>query len=304
MICMPQFVWEGVFSILNVLVPGVTLAIFAVYYQNRRKREIQIEGELAVSRIDGYEQILTCFYEGQDVHEVSLREEEAAKAILGYFDAKTFRYQCPNAFKNEADFDAFYTRLTTLQRDYQIFLDDEASRQLDSSVEIYSRFKSFMDAFCDTVHTKDLNVDKDVAREHIDMMYRLMGMVMFSHCTRAYVELERVVRKQMNRFYLTYRRHRVRKWFRNFVGKVLYVVEVNSKRKGVTGKICRGVIALCLGREERNFAHLMTIIVEVMRYVHFSDRFTPKEYFEGEKGPSDEELELYRQVFMAMLHGA
>ena len=274
---MPQFIWEGVFSILNVLVPGVVLALFAAYYQNVKKREIQIEGKLAIDRIDGYEQILSCFYEGQDNHEVSLQEEEAAKAILGYFDVDTFRYQCPNAFRDEASFDAFYERLKMLQKDYQIYLDDEASRQLDRSVGVYTRLKNWMDAFCDTEHTVDLKVKEQVAKENIDWMYKLMGMMMFSHCTRAYAELDIIVCKQMSRFYLTYRKHRIRRWLRSMIHP-------------------------CVGKEGRDFNHIIETAVQVMRYVHFSDRYTPQEYFERKRFPSEKEMALYGQVFMAMVH--
>ena len=87
--------WEGIFPILNVLVPGVILALFAAYYQNRRKREIQIEGKLAVDRIDAYEKLLNCLYQGQDLHEVTLKEENAAKSILGYFDVETLQVLMP-----------------------------------------------------------------------------------------------------------------------------------------------------------------------------------------------------------------
>ena len=80
---MPQYMWEGVFSVLNVLVPGVVLALFAAYYQNRRKREIKIEGKLAVERIDGYEHILKAFFEAQELQDATLEEEENAKTILG-----------------------------------------------------------------------------------------------------------------------------------------------------------------------------------------------------------------------------
>ena len=56
---MSQFTWEGIFGILNVLVPGGIMTLFAAYYQNRRKREIKIEGKIAIDRIDGYEKILS-----------------------------------------------------------------------------------------------------------------------------------------------------------------------------------------------------------------------------------------------------
>ena len=230
------------------------------------------------------------------------REEEEAKAILGYFDVETFRYQCPDAFKDEASFETFYKRLITLQKDYQIYLDDEASRQLDRSVGIYTRMKNWLDAFSDTEHVVDLKVEKSVAREHIDRMYRLVGMMMFSHCTRAYAELDRVVCKQMNRFYLTYRKHRLRKWLRSIGEAIIHVFDVNMNRKGLIGTICHGVIKLYIGREGRNFGHIMETVVQVMRYVHFSDRYSPQEFFEGKRIPSHEEQDLYGRVFMAMIH--
>lgn len=299
---MPQYIWDGIFSILNVLVPSVVLALFASYYQNKRKREIQIEGKLAINRIDGYEQILSCFYEGQDLKEISLTEEEKAADILKYFDVNTFNFQCPDAFNNETSFDAFYKRLTTLQRDYQIYLDDEASRQLDKSVTIYTRIKCWMDAFCDTEHAIELRVKKSVAREHIDWMYRLMGIMMFSHATRAYAELDMVVCKQMNRFYLTYHKHRIRKLLRSIRDNILHVFDINMNREDFLGIICQRFIQLVIGREERDFAHIMETAIEVMRYVHFSDRYSPQEFFEGKRVPCDEELQLYGQVFMAMVH--
>lgn len=299
---MPQYIWEGIFPILNVLVPGVVLAMFAVHYQSRRKREIQIEGKLAIDRINGYEQILSCFYEGQAINEVSLKEEYEAKAILGYFDVETFHHQCPNAFKDEASFDAFYERMTQLQKDYQIYLDDEASRQLDRSVGVYTKLKIWMDAFCDTEHTVNLKVNESAAREHIDWMYKLMGMMMFSHCTRAYAELDMVVCKQMNKFYLTYRKHRIRKFLRRLSERVIHVFDVNKNRKGLIGMISRGVLQLYIGREGRDFVHIMETAVQVMRYVHFSDRYTPQEYFDGSRMPSEKDMALYGQVFMAMVH--
>lgn len=299
---MPQYIWEGVFSILNVLVPGVVLALFAAYYQNRRKREIQIEGKLAISRIDGYEKILSCFFEGQDLHEVSLKESQEAEAILRYFNVKTFRNQCPNAFRDEESFDTFYERLTLLQKDYQIYLDDEASRQLDRSVAVYTRLKNWLDAFSDTEHAVDLKLNKSVARKHIDWMYRLLGMMMFSHCTRAYAELDIVVCNQMNRFYLTYRKHWLRKRLRSLGESIIHVFDKNRGRKGFLGRLCVLVMSHYIGKEGRDYVRIMMTAIEVMRYVHFSDRFTPQEYFECKRVPSNEDLNMYGQIFMAMVH--
>lgn len=299
---MPQFVWEGIFSILNVLVPTVMMALFAAHYQNRRKREIQIEGKLAIERIEGYEQILSCLYDGQNLHEVSLKEEADASTVLGYFDVETHHFQYPNAFKDEASFDSFYERLMQLQKDCQIYLDDKASRQLDRSIGVYTKLKTWMDAFCDTEHAVDLKVKESVARQHIDWMYKLMGMMMYSDCTRAFAEMDMVVCRQINRFYLTYRRHRIRKWLRGLSERIIILFEANSHKKGFIGFISRCVIHLYIGKEGREYKRIMNAAIQVMRYVHFSDRYAPREYFEGIRMPSEKEEALFGQVLMAMVH--
>lgn len=287
---------------MNVLVPGVVLALFAAYYQNRRKREIKIEGKLAIDRINSYEKILACFYEGQNLNDATLEEEQNAKSILGYFDVDTFHCEYPYAFKDEEVFEAFYKRLIELQREYQIYLDEEVSRQLDKSVGVYTRLKQWMDAFCDTEHVVDLKVKKEVAKEHIDWMYKLTGMMMFSHCARAFAQLDQIVCKQINRFSLTYRKHRLRQWVRGISESILFRIEMYSRKKGLAGVFCQWLLLLSLGKEDKDMMRIMETVVEVMRYVHFSDRYSPQEFFEGIKVPGEEEMALYGKVFMAMVH--
>lgn len=299
---MPQYMWEGIFQVLNVLIPGVILALFAAYYQNRRKREIQIEGKLAVERIDAYEKLLYCLYNGQEFHEVTLQEEKEAQAILDYFDVSTLHFQCPNAFRDEASFDGFYENLKKLAGEYQIYLDDETSRELSQSIAIYTSLKYWLDAFCDTEHTVDLHVKDEIARRHIDFVFKLTGMVMVHHCARAYALFDNAVCRQFNQFSLTYRRHRIRKWFRGLKERLLSFFDKGMRNQGLMGEICKFVLRLYKGKDERNMAHIIETVVQVMRYVHFSDRFSPQEFFEKKRLPSEEEQKLYGKIFMAMVH--
>lgn len=299
---MPQYMWEGIFQVLNVLIPGVILALFAAYYQNRRKREIQIEGKLAVERIDAYEKLLYCLYNGQEFHEVTLQEEKEAQAILDYFDVSTLHFQCPNAFRDEASFDGFYENLKKLAGEYQIYLDDETSRELSQSIAIYTSLKYWLDAFCDTEHTVDLHVKDEIARRHIDFVFKLTGMVMVHHCARAYALFDNAVCRQFNQFSLTYRRHRIRKWFRGLKERLLFFFDKGMRNQGLMGEICKFVLRLYMGKDERNMAHIIETVVQVMRYVHFSDRFSPQEFFEKKRLPSEEEQKLYGKIFMAMVH--
>ena len=74
------------------------------------------------------------------------------------------------------------------------------------------------------------------------------------------------------------------------------------KRGGYLGIMSRRFIQLVIGRKERDLSYIMETAIEVMSYVHFSDKYSPKEFFEGKRIPSDKEQLLYGQVFMAMVH--
>ena len=299
---MPQYVWEGIFGILNVLVPGVILALFAAYYQNKRKREIKVEGQLAIDRVDGYEQMLSLYFEAQNLQDATLEEEKRANEILAYFDVDTFHFTYPMALKDESTFEKYYRQLRELHRDYQIYLDDKVSRQLDRSLAVYTLFKNWMDAFCDTEHTVQLGLPKQQAKAHIDWMYKLLGMVMFSHCTRAYVELDNSICRQMKHFSLTYRRHRIRRTIGKVEDKILYFLERWSGRRDVFGKCCHWLLFMSFDKNNKHLINVMKVVPEIMRYVHFSDRFSPQEYFEQKRIPTDEEMELYGRAFMAQMH--
>ena len=75
-----------------------------------------------------------------------------------------------------------------------------------------------------------------------------------------------------------------------------------SGKRGLIGAMCQWLLLLSLGKEDREMMRIMETVVEVMRYVHFSDRYSPQDFFEGIKGPGEEEMALYGQVFMAMVH--
>lgn len=300
---MPQYMWEGIFSVLNVLVPGIIMALFAAYYQNRRKREIRIEGKLAIDRIDGYEQILKAFFEAQELQDATLEEEERAKTILQHFDVATFHFEYPRAFADEASFNAFYDRLCDVKRNYQIYLDDKVSRQIEKSLALYSHLKLWLDAFCDTEHAVVLKVQEEKARKHIDWMYKLTGMMMFSHCIWAYGALDKVICRQLSHFSLTYRKHRVHKWLGKIGDRILFWIDNSARKGGLRGKIGQGLLWLIMDKRDRSLSHIMETMVQVMRFVHFSDDYEPQEFFEMQRLPNKNDQELWGKVFKSQIHG-
>lgn len=300
---MPQFMWENLFRLLNYLVPGVILALFAAYYQNRRKREIKIEGKLAVMRIDTYEKVLAQFYKAQSLQSATLKEEEKAKAILGYFTSETYHFQYPNAFQNEETFDAFYKCFQELQRDCQIYLDYSVSNQLRRSLDFYTICKNQLDAFADTEHVVDFGFSEEQSREHIDWVYILCGMLLFSHCTKAFVELDNAINRQLRNLSLSYRRCRVRRLFSDMLDRFLLFFDRKRNSSGLRRLLSLLVLKMSLSRDHRHWLKIMLEMSEIMRYVHFSDRIAPRDYFEKVKCPPKKEMDLYNKAYLAMVHG-
>lgn len=298
----PQFMWENIFGLLNYLVPGVILALYAANFQNRRKREIKIEGKIALMRIDAYERVIGELYKAQDLLFPTLEEEEKANAILGYFESPTYRFQYPRMFGDEATFDAFYRQFQELQRSCQIYLDDPVSRRFDHSVGFFTTCKNLLDAYSDTERIVDFHFSEKQYRRHTDWVYKLCGMMMFSHCTQAYVELDNEMNWQLRHFTITYRRYGLRRFLGRVQDGLLFFFDRRREKSGLMGKVSRGVLFGSLNRDKKDYVSIMVELTEMMRYVHFSDKYSPREFFEGIRRPSQKDIDLYNMAFMSQVH--
>lgn len=299
---LPQFMWEYIFGLLNYLVPGVILALFAAFYQNRRKREIKIEGKIAVTRIEMYEKILALFYKAQDLLTPTLEEEDKAKDILAYFPSKTYNCQYPNMFADEATFDSFYGRFQELLRECQIYLDYPVYSQMSHSLYFFTFCKNQLDAYSDTERVVDFKFSDSQSRRHIDWAYRLCGMLMFSHCTRVFVELDNVICSQLRHFRITYRKYCFRRLFSNVRDRFLFIFDLRKTHKGVMRKISQRIMSKSISKENHKMVDIMLDVTSIMRYLHFSDKYSPSDFLEGRRVPSKEDVALYNAAFLSQVH--
>ena len=59
-----------------------------------------------------------------------------------------------------------------------------------------------------------------------------------------------------------------------------------------------------VGKDRSDLARIMEVVVQVMTFVHFSDRYTPEENFEQKRQRSEKELALFGEVLRAMVHNS
>ena len=299
---MPKFMWDGIFTNLNVLVPALVLALFNARYKYRWKKEFQIMGDIASSRIDAYERLLTVLAEVTTLKTPTMEDERQANEILSNFQFRTFNLDYPSMFASESAFDDFYNRLMVVSNEYQLYLDYEVSSMLQKSIAIFTHLKLLLDAFSDTERYEGFHLGREKAARRVNWAYQLCGMAMYSDCTRAYVQLEQEICNQLNHFKLQYGHHYIARCWQ-------YVQDVFAKALMLTASWSRKMdkratsfLVSLRSRESRLMVEDLKDFQLVLQYVHFSDKFRPKPFFEGSKLPSKKEMMKFSAVYASQTH--
>ena len=77
-------VLENIFTVLSLLIPGVILALFAAYFQTRKKSEILVETEIAKVRIRAYEEVMAVLSRVAQTVSPELDDDALIRGALAY----------------------------------------------------------------------------------------------------------------------------------------------------------------------------------------------------------------------------
>ena len=299
---MPKFMWDGIFTNLNVLVPALVLALFNARYKYCWKKEFQIMGDIASLRIDAYERLLAVLGEVTTLKPPTIEEARRANDILSNFQFRTFNLDYPSIFASESAFDEFYDRLLVVANECQLYLDYEVSTMLQKSIAIFTHFKFILDAFSDTERYEGFHLGREKASRHVNWAYQLCGIAMHSDCTWAYVRLEQTICNQLNHFKLQYGHHYIARCWR-YMQDMFHkaIMWAASWSKGASRRAVSFLVSL-RSRESRLMLADLKDFQLVLQYVHFSDKFRPKPFFEGSKLPSKKEMMKFSAVYASQTH--
>ena len=287
-----EVTWLGIFTICKVLIPGIILALFTAYYQNRKKREIKVEGKIAKLRIEAYQKIAFTFSKIYETQSPSLKEEEAAKKILSGFDFPDMNMDYSSVFENEKEFDNFYYALMQVGQEYGIYLDYPTAQQLKNSIAVFTHCKLFLDAFCDTEHRQTKK----------DMAYMLMGIALKNEINRTFLEMEEVLALQLQHLRLTYRSY----WWQRLKYTVskpfLRIADTYLTDSSWRGYISQWFLLKIFQQRHKAIICYLSDFIQILGYVHVSDRYSPEEYFNKDE---NERMNLNKDFFVnyfAQLH--
>jgi len=299
---LPEYIWEGMFSVANYLFSAIIIVAFLAKYQSRKRREINIEGNIAVLRVDAYESICDAFSRIQDLITPTLEDNSLAGDIFKTLGIETYHNQYSEIFSSEKQFDDYYDSLQKIGREKQIYLDFAVKKQLQSSIAIFSQLKTFLDVFSDTERTGIFHFSASEYQKKIDWAYQLCGMLMIPDSGRAFGKMEQVISRQMNHFSIRNRSDYILKAGSFLKEKAMIFVSRMIRLLHIDESTYQKMLNLFLTSVDKDMMARMVILTEIMKYVHFSDLCSPAEFFSGNAPVNEEDVNLYNMVFISQSH--
>lgn len=261
---------EAVFSVLNLLVPGLVLAIFAAYYQTRKKNEILMETELAKIRIRSYEEIMAVVSRISTKESMSLSEEEKVRMILSVFNYGDMPGDFCTILSDEKTFDGFYSELKQLENANNIYFGYDVEKKVQDMLGLFSHMKLYLDAFSDLERG---NTDK------ITMAYRISSSVMNNQIVLSYGGIEDILTEKITDIEIVPRKRYLKRIAYRMSYPFYRLADRYMYSRGWKGYVAYILLRLLLSKEYKLRMLHMQDLIHIMSYLHYSDRFTPEEYF-------------------------
>lgn len=267
-------------QLANLVVPGLILALYAVHYQLRKKVEIRIETQLAKQRLQAYETIYASFVQLMHTQSPSLQIESDIKHIMSYYGFCNLGIDYPTVMSNEHSFDAFYHEVMDTITNHSVMLDYDTHCRTKSSLAVLSQIKIYLDAFSDAERTHRVGELLPEGVQHkIDYAYLLAGVALKNECNRAFLTLEDEILRQISHIAVVPSKRYLKRICMVIRDTCCYVALLGSKlRFRPLAMLGEKVVNRLLGRSRRLFILQTTQFVQLLEYVHVSDRYRFNEY--------------------------
>lgn len=294
---------EQLFEILNLVIPTIILALFALHYQLRKKTEIRIETELANQRIQAYEALYTSFVQIMRTETPTLKQQIEIDQLREHYGFQDFGSDYSIVLATEADFDDFFQQAQQAVTFNSVLLDYDTLHQAQSSMGILSQIKSILDAFCDAtcMHLKGTQEPRNTKMK-IDYAYLLASVMLKNLYNRTFLELEDTISHQMSNIEVVPGKRYFKRAHKWIVEQIMFVILLGSKlRFKPLAKQCERFNWIMMGRTNRNLCLQLQQFYLLLGYVYVSDRYSFQQYLHLPAKKADEiRLEFNMRMGMQM----
>ncbi len=300
----PQYIWEGIFSLLNVLGVGLLLAWFATRYQKRKEIELQLKANVLKHQLESYVKLNSAFGKIRSQIAPPLYREAYFQSIINtkIFNIKYMEYS--SFFDSMGRFDEYYKSMVELQQTEHIYLQYDVEQKLSEYLNYLSEVKQFLDAYCDTERMDVLSVGKNKVEEHIRSAYQLTGICLQNDINRFYCQMDQLLAYEISHVSLGYKSHYIKSARESILKFISERMEKFIHKPDWKGKAAEWFYFKVLFRSYGNSSlinHLPMLAVH-FAYLHYSDRYTPEQWLDlGEEKASNLILD-FQTVFWSNLH--
>ena len=273
-----QSVWEDIFSLLKVLLPGIFMAFFGAFYQTRKKKEIALKVGITRLRIAAYEDIAATFKLAEQVSP-TLSDDTKIKEILSFYDYIDLNTDYSSIIGTEKKFDSFYHAICDKVDENDIYLDYKVHKQCTGSIAIFTHMKTILDAYCDTMRVLEEDGKNDrKLQDEIDFGYRLAAVLMKNEINKGFILVEDIIAGQINGVRVNYRKYRIRKIAYKFFEPIMHWADSYMSDESWRGCLSRKILFRVLV-DRLSLVSKLAIFVETLAYIHVSDQYSPGAYF-------------------------
>lgn len=274
-----QSTWENIFSLLEVLLPGLIMAFFGAYYQTRKKKEIALKVGITRLRIAAYEDIVETISKLAEQVSPTLSDDAKIKEILSFYDYIDLNTDYSSIIGTEKRFDSFYHAICDKVDENDIYLDYKVHKQCTDSIAIFTHMKTILDAYCDTMRVlEEKGKNGRNIQEKIDFAYRLAAVLLKNEINKGCILVGDIIARQINGVRVNYRKYRIRKIAYKLFEPVLRLADSYMSDETWRGSLSRKFLFGVLG-DRLSLVSKLAIFVEILAYIHASDQYSPSAYF-------------------------
>lgn len=300
---LPEYIWNSIFQIVEILGVGIILGLFASNYQKRKETEYYLQGEIVKNRIDSYKNIMEAISGIYHSIAPSLEKEALYNELLSGLPFRLSQFSYPSFFSDETQFDDYYKSVSHLCVREHIFLDAMIEYRLHSYLSYLSEIKMMLDAFCDVINQKE-GISDDLKKFHIDLAYRCFGLALGNDFGKFYSNIDEQISNRVKHLRLGFRGKRLR----------LLIVDINNRLSSGLVYLIAGdkkwiskiayYLFFLLFRNKLDFnltiypAYLEVLLMRI----YYSDKYSVEELYSMEESERKHMIDLFHHKYISQLH--
>lgn len=289
------YIWTGIFKVLEILVVGLILGLFASRYQKRKEIELKIKANLLLKRLEALEKVSKA---NCKLHNTIAPSAEEQVLLFEYIDRLRLPFEEVDYRKlmsSQVEFDSYYEEVTQLLANERVYFDYDIERIVSEYINFLSEIKCFMDAFWDTTGGDLIKVN---------LGFRIFGVVLQGDFNRFYAKIDQTIAKQMRRVSLSYKDQYFKKNTKKAHYNLTLYLERYLEESSFRGKVSRKIYFGYLHKNYGN-SHLLRFASElhvVLMFIYYYDKYSIEEF---DKLPDEQKEKLandYQTKFKLNLH--